>query len=66
MDVDEFSEWLVDQMEKRHLNCLQLSKLTGLIHPTIAYYITGTRSPKLDTLKLILDAFNMHVEIKEN
>lgn len=66
MDVDEFSEWLLDEMEKRHLNCYQLAKLTGLTHVTIGYYITATRSPTFASLKLILNAFDKHVEIKDN
>lgn len=66
MDVEEFSEWLLDQMEERHMNCQQLAKLTGLSHVTIGFYITATRSPTFASLKLILDAFNKHVEIKDN
>lgn len=66
MDVDEFGEWLLDEMEKRHLNCTQLAKMTGLHHVTIASYITFTRSPTFASLKLILDAFGKHVEIKDN
>ena len=66
MDVDEFSEWLLDEMVKRNLNCYQLAKLTGLTHVTIGYYITATRSPTFASLKLILDAFDKHVEIKDN
>lgn len=66
MDIDEFSEWLLEQMEERHLNCNQMANLTGLTHVTIGYYITGSRSPTFASLKLILDAFGKHVEIKDN
>lgn len=66
MDIDEFSEWLLDQMEERHMNCRQLAKLTGLNHVTIGFYITATRSPTFASLKLILNAFDKHIEIKDN
>lgn len=66
MDTEEFGEWLLDEMEKRHLNCHQMSKMTGLSPVTLANYITFTRSPTFASLKLILDAFGKHVEIKDN
>lgn len=63
MDVDEFGEWLLNEMEKRRINCQQLAKLTGLSHVTIANYITFTRSPTFGSLKLILDALGKKVLI---
>lgn len=66
MDTEEFGEWLLDEMEKRHINCNQLARMTGLTHVTIANYITFTRSPTFASLKLILNAFDKHVEIKDN
>lgn len=63
MNAEEFSEWLLDRMEERHLNCLQLAKLTGLSHVTIGYYITATRTPTFGSLKLILDALGKKVLI---
>ena len=66
MDIDEFSEWLLEQMEERHLNCNKMAAMTGLTPVTIGYYITGTRSPTFASLKLILNALNKHVEIKDN
>lgn len=66
MDVDEFSEWLLNQMHERHLNCNQMAKITGMTPATFSYYITGTRSPTFASLKLILDAFGKHIEIKDN
>lgn len=66
MDVDEFGKWLLDSMEERRLNCYQMANLTGLSHVTFGYYITGSRSPTLSSLKLILDALGKHIEIKDN
>ena len=63
MNAEEFSEWLLDQMEERHLNCYQMSKLTGLSHVTIDYYITAKRTPTFGSLKLLLDALGKKVLI---
>lgn len=63
MDAEQFSEWLLNQMEERHLSCYQLAKLTGLSHVTIGFYITATRTPTFGSLKLILDALGKKVLI---
>ena len=66
VDSEQFGEWLVDEMAKRKLNCNQLAKLTGLSPVTIGFYITQTRSPTFGTLKILLDAFDKHIEIVDN
>ena len=63
MDTEEFSTWLLKEMAERHMTCNQLSKLTGLNHVTIGYYVTATRTPTFGSLKLILEAFGKKVLI---
>ena len=63
MDTEEFSNWLMRQLAEHHMTCNQLSKITGLNHVTIGYYVTATTSPTFASLKLILDAFGKKVQI---
>jgi transcriptional regulator with XRE-family HTH domain len=61
-----FSEWLMDEMEKRNLTDRQLAKEVGFARMTIWYYITEQRSPSLKTFMLLLDYFNKHLVIADN
>ena len=66
MDEFDFGEWLLDEMEKRGWTCYRLAQITGMSPVSIGYYLTFKRSPTLTSLKLILDAFGKHIEIKDN
>lgn len=66
MTEDEFAEWLRNEMEKQHISHYKINQLTGLSYMTIRHYLDGARSPRLNTIKVLLDVLGMHIEIVPN
>ena len=64
--MNQFSIWMIKEMEKHNWNLNQLSKETGLHHATLSYYIAGTRLPTLQSFLYILKAFNKRMIIVDN
>ena len=61
-----FSEWLVNELEKSGISSKQLAKEIGLSYTAMRYYITEERMPSLRIFILFLDYFNKHIEIVDN
>lgn len=57
MTEEEFTDWLIDEMDKNNLTIRQLSEKSGLSKMALTYYITGRSVPRLDSLGLLLKAF---------
>lgn len=61
MDVEEFGEWLAIEMDKQGISKEELARKSGVHRITIQYYLEYKRSPKLSTLKAILDALGKKI-----
>ena len=57
----DFAEWLAVEMERQGISTEQLAEKAGVHRLTIQYYLTYKRSPKLSTLKAILDALGKKI-----
>ena len=66
MDEFNFSEWLMNELEKNDISSKQLAKEIGLSYTAMRYYITEDRLPSLRIFTLFLDYFNKHIEIVDN
>lgn len=62
MTETEFAEWLAIEMDRQKISVHELSEKSGVHRLTIQYYLTYKRSPKLATLKAILDALGKRIE----
>lgn len=62
MNEIDFAEWLALEMDRQKISTQELSKRSGVHRLTIQYYLTYKRSPKLSTLKAILDALGKRIE----
>ena len=62
MDEVEFAEWLALEMDRQRISVHELSEKSGVHRLTIQYYLTYKRSPKLSTLKALLDALGKKIE----
>ena len=62
MDEVDFAEWLALEMDRQNISVHELSEKSGVHRITIQYYLTYKRSPKLSTLKAILDALGKRIE----
>ena len=62
MDEVEFAEWLALEMDRQGISIHELSEKSGVHRLTIQYYLTYKRSPKLSTLKALLDALGKKIE----
>lgn len=58
-----FSDWLIDMMEKTNVSSKQLAKDTGMSYATIRFYVTEDRNPSLNTFLMFLDYFGKRMEI---
>lgn len=58
-----FSDWLIDMMEKANVSSKQLAKDTGMSYATIRFYVTEDRNPSLNTFLMFLDYFGKRMEI---
>ena len=58
-----FSEWLMDELEKHNMSVFNLAKQTGLSYMTIRYYVQEKRTPTLGSLEVILDQFGKKLQI---
>ena len=66
MNNEDFSEWLVDQLDANGLNGWDLARMTGLSYQAVKYYIQGERTPKLATLGVILNVLNKRLQIVDS
>ena len=66
MNEFNFSDWLIDEMEKKNISSKQLAKETGLSYQIIRFYVTEDRSPSLKNFMLFLNYFNKHIKIVDN
>ena len=62
MNEIDFAEWLALEMDRQGISTDELAKKAGVHRLTIQYYLTYKRSPKLSTLKAILDALGKRIE----
>ena len=62
MTETDFAEWLAIEMDKQGISKEELARKSGVHRLTIQYYLTYKRSPKLATLKAILDALGKKIE----
>lgn len=60
------SEWIEDEMEKREWSIHDLARESGLTYQAISQWIKEIRMPTLQSFMMLLDAFGLHFEIKEN
>ena len=65
MTEEEFSDWIVGEMEKRELDAQTLARKTGVCNATIYQYIRGDRMPTLYTFSQLLDVFGLKMELVE-
>lgn len=61
----DFGEWLAEQLKQAGMTRKELAKRAGVSVPIIRYYIKGERTPRLDTLQVILKVFNKRIEITD-
>ena len=57
MTEEEFSDWLIDEMDRCNLTIRKLSEISGLSKMALTYYITGRSVPRMDSLNILLKAF---------
>ena len=62
MNEVDFAEWLALEMDRQNISVHELSEKSGVHRLTIQYYLTYKRSPKLSTLKALLDALGKKIE----
>lgn len=62
MNETDFAEWLAIEMDKQGISKEELARKSGVHRLTIQYYLEYKRSPKLATLKAILDALGKRIE----
>lgn len=62
MNEVDFAEWLALEMDRQKISVHELSEKSGVHRITIQYYLTYKRSPKLSTLKAILDALGKKIK----
>lgn len=62
-DSFNFSDWLIDMMEKTNVSSKQLANDTGMSYVAIRFYITEDRNPSLNTFLMFLDYFGKRMEI---
>ena len=58
-----FSDWLIDMMEKTNVSSKQLANDTGMSYVAIRFYVTEDRNPSLNTFLMFLDYFGKRMEI---
>ena len=58
----DFAEWLAAEMVRQGISTEQLAEKAGVHRLTIQYYLEYKRSPKLATLKAILDALGKKIK----
>lgn len=58
-----FSEWLENELEEQGMMQKMLAEKTGITAGAISNYVRCVRSPKLDTVNLILDVFGKKIVI---
>lgn len=58
-----FSDWLIDMMEKANVSSKQLAKDTGMSYAAIRFYVTEDRNPSLNIFLMFLDYFGKRMEI---
>lgn len=63
MTEEEFSDWLIDEMDRRNLTIRKLSEISGLSKMALTYYITGRSVPRMDSFVLLLKAFGKELRI---
>ena len=59
----DFAEWLAEEMDRQGISINELAEKAGVHRLTIQYYLEYKRSPKLSTLKVLLDALGKRIEI---
>ena len=59
---DIFIKRLVELMEEKNINQLELSKLVGTTNVTISRYISGQRKPRLEIIAKIAEILNTSIE----
>lgn len=64
-DSFNFSDWLIDMMEKTNVSSKQLANDTGMSYVAIRFYVTEDRNPSLNTFLMFLDYFGKRMEIVE-
>ena len=65
MTEDEFSDWIVDEMDKRGLDVKALAKKTGVCKTIVYAYIKGERLPNMYTFSQLLKVFGLKMQIVE-
>lgn len=53
MSTDKFTQWLIDQMNFKNLNQIELAQKTGLSTSQISRILSGFSTPSLETLVLL-------------
>ena len=59
---DIFIKRLVELMEEKNINQLELSKLVGTTNVTISRYISGQRKPRLEIIAKIAEILNTSID----
>ena len=63
MNEFNFSDWLIDEMEKKNISSKQLAKETGMSYQIIRFYVTEDRTPSLKNFMMFLNYFNKRMNI---
>lgn len=63
MDGEAFAEWLSDEIDKSKMTRNELADRSGVSVVTIRHYLYKMRSPTLQYMTLLLDAFGKKLVI---
>lgn len=63
--MTDFGQWLDEQLKRTGMTRKELAKRAGVSVPIIRYYITGERTPRLDSLQVILKVFGKKIDITD-
>jgi transcriptional regulator with XRE-family HTH domain len=58
----QFTQWLLDEIGKRHWNMSDLAQQAGLSQPTVSLVMSGDRRPGLDFCIGVAKAFKLPPE----
>ena len=61
--MKEFKDLLRQIMDEKQLKAVDVCRITGLGSGAISQYLSGTRNPKVGTIRHIANALNPHVVV---
>ena len=67
VDIDNFDEWLKDEMDKSSISTSELSRASGVTQQSICGYKRGARIPTLSAFEALAAALGYRLEmVKES